>query len=175
MVYDLNNYDINAFEIGRGHKCPGTEIDVYLKSHKTPVIGVKEMKCELVKIDNDHGHPKFHFEINGKFYVYSVRGIKADYRMALFCTKRPVKVEGENRKSKCGNNSTILPSEFLRKNIQNAPKNSQYPKFLDKSDPKFFDINNYNISSFDIGRGHKCAGIELDRYIEKNRTKIPLR
>jgi hypothetical protein len=156
-LYEINNYDINSFEIRGEHKCPGTEIAVY-----KPVIGVKEVKeCKLLdifKLDYHRGHPQFHFEINGKLYVYGFRRIKSNYRIVLYCSK----VDRENKKGRCGNYSTILPSECFKKNIQNNSKYSKSPKFLDKSDPKVFDISNYDISSFDIGRGHKCAGTELD-------------
>jgi hypothetical protein len=162
--YDINNYDINSFEVRGEHKCAGTEIAVYLKninSQNKEVIGVKEVKeCKLVDISNHFKNPQFHFEINGKPYVYGYRGIKTDYRIVLYCSK----VDRENKKVICGNFSSILPSEFLKKNIikkNNLSKYSKSLKFLDKSDPKVFDISNYDISSFDIGRGHKCLGTEL--------------
>jgi hypothetical protein len=156
-VYDIKNYDLNSFEIGNGHKCPGTEIDVYLKND---IPG----KYKLVKIGYQRGHPKFHFEINGKYYFYGIRGIKADYKIVLVCTKK-----SEKGKSKCNNHSTILPSEFLKEIIQNKPKKSNYAKFLNKFDPRVYDIKNYDINSFNInlsnsGEGHKCSGIELEVY-----------
>ena len=36
-VCDIENYDINSFEIGSGHKCPGTEFDVYIRNCKRQV------------------------------------------------------------------------------------------------------------------------------------------
>jgi hypothetical protein len=162
-VYDINNYDINSFEIRGEHKCRGTAFTVYLNylnSQNKPVLGLKEVKqCKLVDICNHRGHPQFHFEIDRKLYVYGLQRIRSDYRIVLCCSKG----DRENRKLRCGNSSTIMPSEFLKKIIQNSPKYSPHPKFLDKSDPKVFDISNYVISSFNIGRGHKCAGTEIDR------------
>ena len=32
-VYDLENYDIDSFELGGGHKCRGTDLASHLKLH----------------------------------------------------------------------------------------------------------------------------------------------
>ena len=110
----------------------------------------KKNKCKILKIANRRGHPNFTFAINGKVYFYGFRSVKADYTMVLQC-----------QKSKCSNSSFILPSEFLKDIIQNTPRYAKNPKCLDKSDPRVYDIKNYDINSFDIGKGHKCPGIEL--------------
>jgi hypothetical protein len=151
-VFDINNYDINSFEIGNGHNCSGTELHGYL-SHTKPV------KCKLVKIANRLGHPSFHFEIDGKFYFYGLKGIRADNKFELICTKA-------YSNGICNNSTTILPLEFLKEIIQDLPKISRYPKILDKSDPRVYEIQNYDINSFDIFKSHKCSGLEIEEYIK---------
>jgi hypothetical protein len=117
-------------------------------------------KCNLLKIDNRRGHPYFHFEIDKKLYFYGLRaGVRADYKLDLVCTKTYAK-----GKAKCDTHSSIFPLEFLKKIIHHSPEKTTYPLFLDKSDPKVYDIQNYDINSLDIGKGHKCSGIELDEY-----------
>jgi hypothetical protein len=163
-VYDTNNYDINSFEIGGGHNHPGTELDVYLKINNKPEMGAKKVNCKLLKITTRRGYPSFHFDINGKIYFYGFRGIRADYKIVFYCTI-------------CRNKSSISPSEYLKEIIQNTPNKLQstkvaYSKFIDKSDPKVYDINNYDINSFEICGSHKCAGTELDDYIKTNNEEI---
>jgi hypothetical protein len=119
----------------------------------------EKVKCKLVKIANRKGHPNFHFEIDGKIYFYEFRGIKSDYKIALYCSK-------SNGKSKCGNTSLISPSDCLKQIIQNTPNCTEYPKNIDKTDPRVFDIQNYDINSFNIGRGHSCPGTEIDKYMK---------
>ena len=53
------------------------------------------------------------------------------------------------------------------------PKNSKFPKSLDKSHPKVFDIKNYNINSFEICNGHNCQGIGVGAS-EKNYTRVKI-
>jgi hypothetical protein len=157
-MYDINNYDINSFDIGNGHKCPGQEIDEYLKSTNAPENGAKVVKAKLVKIANHRGHLRFHFEINDKIFFYGFRGIRADYKIVLYCTKTSFK-------SKCINTSSILPSEFLKQIIQNSPKYSNYPKFFNKSDPRVYDINNYDINSFKSSGSHNHPGLDYTLYL----------
>jgi hypothetical protein len=158
-VYDINNYDSNSFEIRDFHKCSGKELDVYPKN-------IKPLKCKLVNIVSRLGHPSFHFEIDGKYYFYGLRGVRKDYTLGLVCTYRP-----EKGKPTCNNFATISPSEFLKKIIQSTPKNPKGPKFLDRSDPKVYDIQNYDINSFDIGKGHKCLGTEIDEYNKRSKRE----
>jgi hypothetical protein len=155
-VYDLENYDINSFDIAKGHKCLGMAIDVYLN-----LINIPEVKCKLVKIINRAGNPNLQFVINGKNYFYEIAGIEADYKIVLRCTKFILSFS-------CGNLSYILPSDYLKQIIQNSPTISKYTKFLDKSDPRVYDLNNYYINSFDIGKGHKCSGTEIKNFSKSN-------
>jgi hypothetical protein len=156
-VFDIQNYDVNSFDIGKGHSCSGTEIENYKKMNNHDI---KKVKCKLLKIENNRGHPKFHFEIDEKIYFYGLRGIKADYKIVLCCPKRS-----------CLNSASILPSEFLKQLIQDSPKNGRYSKVLNISDPRAYDINNYDSNSFEIRGSHKCQGIEHDVYIEKIHKK----
>jgi hypothetical protein len=71
------------------------------------------MKCKIVKIVNSRGFPHLHIEINRKMYFYGISGVRADNNIVLKCNKR---LSGSIQP--CGNISTILPSDFLRKNIQ---------------------------------------------------------
>ena len=114
---------------------------------------------KFVKIvKGKQGVPNFHFEINGKYYVYRYRGIRANYKISLVCSK-----DG------CGKTATITPSEFLKEIIQNSPENSKYPKFFDKSDPKVYEMQNYYINSIVICGAHTCRGIEPDHNEAKYR------
>jgi hypothetical protein len=146
-VYDLNNYDLNSFDIGKGHKCPGTEIEI------------NEVKCKIVKIENRRSRPNFHFEIDGKMYIYAIQGIRTDYKIVLRCTKR---FSGKN----CNNNSYIAPLDLLKQIMQDKSTRKKYAKMLDISDPRVYDLKNYDINSFDIGNGHNCGGTEISVYLQ---------
>jgi hypothetical protein len=162
-VYDLKNYDVNSFDIGDGHKCSGTEINILSKSNNKPEIEINEVKCKLVKISNRRRHPYLHFEINGKMYFYGIRGVKPDYKIVLRCHEKI-------SDSTCNNLSSIRPSDFLKQIIRNN-KNKikcKYAKIFDTSDPRVYDMKNYDINSFEIGKGHKCPGIERDVYLKLN-------
>jgi hypothetical protein len=161
-VYDLKNYDINSFDIGKGHKCPGMPIDVYLNSVNKPEVK-PEVKCKLVKIVNRLGYPNFQFEIDGKMYFYGILGIKKDYKITLRCTKN---ISGKA----CSNSSYIAPLDLLKQIMQDKPSKTKYAKILDNSDPRVYDLKNYDVNSFDIGNGHKCSGTE----IEINKVKCKL-
>ena len=158
-VYDIENYDINSFDIGKGHKCQGLGIENYLKSTTCdrPEKRAEKVKCKLIKISYRRGHPTFHFEIDGQIYFFGFRGIKADSKIVLCCRKVFLK-------SKCMNFSYIKPSEFLKQLIKKSPKKNEYPKYLDKSDPRVYDINNYDINSFESTGDHKHPGTKLDHY-----------
>jgi hypothetical protein len=170
-VYDIDNYDMNSFDIGKGHKCQGLEIEVYSNAIYTtynrlncnnagrPEKKAEKVKCKLVKISNRLGHPNFHFEIEGQIYFFGSRGIKANHKIVLCCRKTYLK-------SKCYNFSYIMPSESLNQLITNSPRNSQYPKCWDKSDPRVYDINNYDINSFESSGDHRHPGTKLDDYYE---------
>ena len=136
-VCDIKNYDINSVEICGAHKCPGIEPDE------------NKVEYKLIKVTNNRGNPNFHFEINGKYYVYGFRGIKRDYKIVFACIK-----------SICHTYASITASEFLKEIIQNSPENSKYPKFLDRSDPKVYVWQNYEINSLEFYGAHKCPGIE---------------
>ena len=67
-----------------------------------------------------------------------------------------------------------MPSDCLKQIIHDKPPELKYkyPKIVDKKDPKMYDIKNYDIHSFDIGRGHSCPGTEIDAYLKTiNRKK----
>ena len=149
----------------------------YKKYSQTPFInsafGQTKMKCKLLKISrNVKGFPSYHFQINGKFFFYGFLGIQQDDKIVLKCTKSYQK---EQLDYPCGCQSFILATEGLIKIIEKNPQKRMdrrktgrnYPKTLDKSDPRVYDINNYNINSFEIRRGHRCLGTELDAYIKK--------
>ena len=118
-------------------------------------------KCTLLNISSRLGHPTFHFEMNGKIYFYGFQGIKADYKIVLYCTKTHLK-------SKCRNMVNILPSEFLKRIIQNTPNelktSKYYSKILDKSDPRVYYIKNYDINSFKSCGAHNHPGKERAVY-----------
>ena len=77
------------------------------------------MQLKLIKIDNRRGYPNLHFEIDGKLYSYGILGIKADYTMILRCQK-------QFRNSRCNSVSFILPSDSLKRIIQDKPTESKY-------------------------------------------------
>jgi hypothetical protein len=162
-VYDSKNYDLNSFNIGNGHKCPGIAIDDYLKlvnnSNNKPEIEINEVKCKIVKIEkNCRGHLNFHFEIDGKMYIYGIQGIRKDYKIVLRCTK--------SFSGKACYNSYIAPLDLIKQIMQDKASNKYYSKKLDTSDPRVYDIKNYDINSFDIGKGHKCGGTEISVYLQ---------
>ena len=43
-VYDLENYDMNSFELGRGHKCRGTDFASYFKIAPNDRPKIKKVK-----------------------------------------------------------------------------------------------------------------------------------
>jgi hypothetical protein len=138
-----------------------TEPNKFINLRQEP----KKAKCKLVNIAKGHrGHPTFHFEINGNIYLYGFRGIKKDNKFVLYCRKK-----FKNGKSECQNTAYILPSEILQQIIQKSPKYSIYPKFLDKLDPRVFDIDNYDLTSFwEDFENHRCMNTELGVNSEKN-------
>jgi hypothetical protein len=121
-----------------------------------------KLKCKIVKIVNSRGFPNLHFEINGKMYFYGIVGVRADNKIVLRCTKRSL----SDSSVCCNNLSTVLPSDFLKELIHKTSSVSRYANSLDKLDPRVCDIDNYDINSFDIGKGHKCSGIEIDVYLK---------
>ena len=129
----------------------------------------KEIKCKLVNILNLRGYPKFFIEIDGKIYSYGIRAIKSNYRIELRCTKQFLS-------SACNNISFIQPLDSLLDIIHDKPKKirTNSPKFIDRSDPRVYDIKYYDADSFDFGRGHRCPGTELDVYLQKNKPEIPV-
>jgi hypothetical protein len=166
-VYDLQNYDLHSFEIGKGHKCSGTDVESYLNFYNKPKIRPKVVECKLLKITNRLDNPTLHFEMKEKVYFYGIRGIKSDYRIELYCTKT-------HFDHKCKNIGSIFPSEFLKKIIRSTPKNVKpmfnrkkykyYAKTLDISDPKVYDINNYDLNTFENSVCHNHPGTQLDDY-----------
>ena len=114
------------------------------------------VKCKLIKIANQRGYPKFHFEINGKIYFYGLRGIRADYKIVLVCTN-----------ASCRKSSSILGTEFLQELIEDNPIKTLFPKFfLDISDPRIYDITYYDENSLSVFGSHKCPGTEIDVYVK---------
>ena len=92
--------------------------------------------------------------------------LKQDNTIVLRCTKSYQK---ENLTCSCRCHSYILPSEVLNGIIEKLPLyKCKYIRYLSKtmarSNPLVYDVNNYNINSFEIGKGHKCLGTELDIY-----------
>ena len=67
-VYDSKNYDLNSFNIGNGHKCPGIAIDDYLKlvnnSNNKPEIETNEVKCKILTVPDDN---EYNFDFLNKF------------------------------------------------------------------------------------------------------------
>jgi hypothetical protein len=57
------------------------------KLNKNSNSNNKPVKCRIVKIENRRGYPNFHFEIDGKMYIYGIEGIRTDYKIVLRCTK----------------------------------------------------------------------------------------
>ena len=137
-----------------------------------------KIKFKLLKICRGaRGYPSFHLQINEKVYFYGFRGIRKDDRIILVCSK--TYENGELTCSQCCCTSYILPSEGLKEIIQKSENIQNYikarmgrkrmvSKTMDTSDPRVYDIENYNINSFEIGKGHKCSGTELAEYIKKN-------
>ena len=76
-------------------------------------------------------------------------------------------------KQDCYTISTVLPSDCLKQIFQKKPSEikHRYPKIFEKSDPRVYDIDNYLINSFDIGKGHNCSGIEIDLYLQTTYRK----
>jgi hypothetical protein len=121
----------------------------------------KLKKCKLVRIANRKGHPKFHIEIEEKLYFYGFRGIRADDKIVLYCNH-----------NSCWNRVVISPLEFLKQLIHDSPTNRYgYSKILDISDPKAYDINNYDLNSLEIRGSHKCPGTDPDLYIRTMHLK----
>ena len=111
------------------------------------------MKCKLLKITNRLGNPTFHFELKEKVYFYEFRGIKADYRIEFYCTKTHFDY-------KCKNVARMFPSEFLLNYMKD------FAKMVVKSDPMVYDINNYDLNTFENDYCHNHPGTELDDYFK---------
>jgi hypothetical protein len=158
-VYDSKNYDVNSFDIGEGHKCSETEIKKNSKFNKKPENEMNDVKCKLVQIVNHVGRPNFHFEIDGKMYVYGIRGIRSDYKIILRCTKRA-----------CYYLAFIAPLDLLKQIMQEKSPKKNYLKMLDTSDPRVYDLKNYDLNSFDIGKGHKCHGDGISLYLQNQES-----
>ena len=174
----MTDSDVNDFYIGDDplitKEIAKFEDKKYSKtSFINSALGKTKMKCKLLKISRTaKGFPKYHFQINGKIFFYGFVGIKQDDKIVLICT-RPYQKEQLDYPCNC--HSFIFPTEVLKEIIEKNPKKRMdrrktgrnYPKTLDKSDPRVYDINNYNINSFEIGKGHKCLGTELEAYLKK--------
>ena len=48
-----------------------------------------------------------------------------------------------------------------------------YPKCLDKSYPRVYDINNYDTNSFEICGAHTHPGSKLHLYLKRQKPEIP--
>jgi hypothetical protein len=146
----LDSDDID-FYIGEQQMIDQEEQSSEIRKNETLqncALNQSKLNCKLVKIENRRGYPKFYFEIDGKIYFYGIRGIKPDYTIILRCTKQP-----------CNNSSFIAPLDFLKQIMQDKSSKNHYPKtlYVDISDPRVYDLKNYDINSFDIGKGHKCS------------------
>ena len=64
------------------------------------------------------------------------------------------------------------PSESLKQIIENVGGRNRYAKSLDRSDPRVFDLENYDVNSFEISGYHKCRGTELSVYYENNKPAV---
>ena len=132
-----------------------------------PEFENRQRTGKIVKIDKVGGNPHFHCEINGKIHSFGIKGIEANFRISLCCTKTYMNTP-------CRNLAEILPSEKGREIIKYKTKRLKhdfFPKVLDKSDSRVYDIESYDINSFKIGYGdHKCLGTELSVYYEKNKS-----
>ena len=128
--------------------------------HKRPIRNLQKMKCKILNIYSVRGHPCFHFEINGNIYTYGTRGVRADFKIRLYCSKKI-----------CSNLSFISPSGKGKGFIRNTPKDqkSKFPKFIDKMDPRVYDIDSYDINSFEIYGTHRCPGTELKNKLHENK------
>ena len=176
--------DVNDFYIGENPLIT-KEIAKFedKKYSKTPLINSAlsqtKMKCKLLKISRTvKGFPKYHFQINGKIFFYGFNGITKDDKIVLVCTRPYLKDQVDYN---CGCHSHISPTEVLKEIIETKPKKRKYilkhldieklPKIylktLNRSNPLVYDVNNYNINSFEIGKGHRCLGTEFDAYIKK--------
>ena len=95
-------------------------------------------------------------------YFYGIEGVRAHNMIVLRCNK--VK---SGSSLPCDNQSTVLPSDCLKEIIKKSPSEikHRFSKFLDNSDPRVYEIDNYDINSFDIGSGHKCSGTEISLYL----------
>ena len=166
-VYDMNNYNLNSFEIGKGHKCQGTDVESYFELYPTIDQNLTNMK--LYRILNRSGNPSFHFENDGKMFFHRITGIRADYKIVLACT-RSYRTE-QSKSTCCSSSSFILPSEFLKEIMQDAPKSARYSLMFDKSDPRVYDMNNYDLNSLEIVKGHKCQGTDFASYLKLHPIK----
>jgi hypothetical protein len=86
-------------------------------------------------------------------YFYGIQGISKDFKIILRCQKQFLG-------KACNNSSFIAPLDLLKQIMQDksSKKNS---KMLDKSDPMVYDLKNYDINSFDIGKGHNVSELKL--------------
>ena len=169
----MTDSDVNDFYIGDDplitKEIAKFEDKKYSKtSFINSAFGQTKMKCKLLKISRTaKGFPKYHFQINGKIFFYGFVGIKQDDKIVLICT-RPYQKEQSDYT--CGCYSYILPLEGLYEIIEKNPfkKRGSPPKTMARSNPLVYDVNNYNIHSFEIGKGHRCLGTELDAYNKYN-------
>jgi hypothetical protein len=179
----VTDSDLNDFYIGE-NPLISKEIAKFedKKYPQTPYInsalGKTKMQCKLLKISRTvRGFPSYHFQINGKIFFYGFQGIKKDDKILLICTK-PYQKEQLNYT--CGCQSYILPLKDLNEIIAKSPLKRErrfmdrrktgkmtYAKTMDRTNPRVYDVNNYNINSFEIGKGHRCLGTEFDAYIKK--------
>jgi hypothetical protein len=71
--------DESDFYIGEQQKIDQEEQNIEIRKNETlQNCALNQSKCKLVKIENRRGHPKLHFEIYGKMYIYGIQGIKKD-------------------------------------------------------------------------------------------------
>jgi hypothetical protein len=86
-------------------------------------------------------------------FIYRLRGISTDFSLDLRC---------ENMGG-CSV-AKIQPGENLRKIIAENGENEQSKQTMfaysvaNKNDSRYYDVNNYDIQSFEVFSEHKCTG-----------------
>jgi hypothetical protein len=171
-IFDLHGYDLETFKLSSEHKCEGTDFEIYNKSLLPVSLPVPEpTSIQLLKIEKYRESPTFHFKINGQMYFYGFRGVKVDFKIVLRCKKMH-----EN----CYLLSHVSPTEQLKEIIFERPRfqlknarNKNYElKYFDKTDPRVYDTNSYDFSSFEFFGDHKCRGISMENYLDPNFRNI---
>ena len=172
----MTNFNENDFYNGENPiEISEFENENKLQPPANSALDQTKMIYKLLKISNRRGHPNFHFEINEKVYVYAFKRFTADFQMALICKEKSCRTMSRISGKPVGIVPFYKPDpEFLKQTIQNVPNFANSTKCLDKSDSRVYDIKNYDINSFVIGKNHKCTGTELDVYLDDMKNQVIL-